>query len=147
MPKTEISEVIKAPRAKVWEVAANPESMLEWWPGSKSVEILSREGNTMTIRGVGESGGREATMTEKWTLHPQEKIEFEFLEGPIRGTSIQRFEEVPEGTKVTWSSDIKFKGVLGGLMARLLWSKVKDSLGEPLEGLAKYIESQLSSTG
>ncbi len=142
MPKTEISRVIKAPRPKVWEVAANPESMLEWWPGSKSVEILSREGNTMTVRGVGESAGREATMTEKWTLYPQEKIEFEFLEGPVRGISVQRFEEVPEGTKVTWSSDIRFKGVLGGLVGRLFWFKVKDSLGEPLEGMAKYIEPQ-----
>lgn len=148
MPRVEESRVIKASRAKVWEVAANPETMLKWWPGSKSVEILSREGNTMTVRGVGAAGGREVTMTEKWTLHPQEKIETEIFEGPILGSSVQRFEEVPEGTRVVWSSDIRFKGVLGGIVGRLFWFKVKDSMtGErsPLVNMGKYIEAQQSS--
>lgn len=143
MPKTEVSRVIKAPRSKVWKVAANPESMLEWWPGSESVEVLSREGNTMTVRGTGTEGGRKVTMTEKWTLHPQEKIEFEFLEGPVRGGSIQTFEEVPEGTKLTWSSDISFKGVLGKILGRLVvGSKAQDRAAQTLEELAKYIEAQ-----
>ena len=142
MPKVVVSRVIKAPRGKVWEVAANPESMLKWWPGSKSVDILSREGNTITIRGTGTEAGREVTMTEKWTLHPPEKIEIEIFEGPILGRSIQTFEEVPEGTKVTWSSDIRFKGVLGRILGRLFWSRVKGSIGQPLEEMAKYIEAQ-----
>ena len=142
LPKVEVSRVIRAPRGKVWEVAANPELMTEWWPGGGSVEILSREGNTITIRGTQTQGGREVSMTEKWTLHPPEKIEIEFLEGPIRGKSIETFEEVSEGTKVNWSSDIRFKGVLGSVMGRLLWSRFKGSIGQPLENLAKYIEAQ-----
>lgn len=141
MPKVEFSKVIKASRAKVWEVAADPESMLKWWPGSKSVDILNRDKNTMTVRGVGTEGGREVTMTEKWTLHPQEKIEIEILEGPILGGGVQLFEEIPEGTKVTWSNDIRFKGILGSIMGRLLWSRVKGTAGQPLEEMAKYIES------
>ena len=137
-----VSRVIKAPRGKVWEVAANPESMLKWWPGSKSLDILSREGNTITIRGTGTEAGREVTMTEKWTLHPPEKIELEILEGPILGSAIQTYEEVPEGTKVTWSSDIRFKGVLGKILAKLIGSRVQESAAQPLENLARYIESQ-----
>ena len=142
MPKVEVSRVIKAPRGKVWEVAADPESMLKWWPGSKSVDILSRERNTITVRGTGTEGGREVTMTEKWTLYPPEKIEIEIFEGPILGKSIQTYEEVPEGTKVTWSSDIRFKGVLGRILGRLFWSRAKGSIGQPLEEIAKYIEAQ-----
>jgi len=116
--------------------------MLEWWPGTKSIDVLSREGNTITIRATGTQGGKEVTMTETWTLHPPEKIEQEILEGPIVGTGIQTYEEVPEGTKVTWFSDINFKGVLGSVMGKLLWSRAKDSLGQPLEDLARYIEAQ-----
>jgi len=142
LPKVEVSRVIKAPRGKVWEVAADPESMLKWWPGSKSVDILSRERNTITVRGTGTEGGREVTMTEKWTLYPPEKIEIEIFEGPILGKSIQTYEEVPEGTKVTWSSDIRFKGVLGRILGRLFWSRAKGSIGQPLEEIAKYIEAQ-----
>jgi len=142
LPKVVVSRVIKAPRGKVWEVAANPESMLKWWPGSKSVDILSREGNTITIRGTGTEAGREVTMTEKWTLHPPEKIELEILEGPILGSVIQTYEEAPEGTKVTWSSDIRFKGVLGKILAKLIGSKVQEHAAQPLENLARYIESQ-----
>jgi len=145
LPKVVDCRVIKAPREKVWEVAANPESMLKWWPGSKSVEILSREGNTMTVRGVGTMGNKEVTMTEKWTLHPQEKIETDIFEGPALGSSVQTFEEVPEGTKVVWSSDVKFKGILGSVLGRLLWLKIKGSVGEPLQNMAKYIEAQQSS--
>jgi len=53
LPKVEVSRVMKVPREKVWEVAADPESMLEWWPGSESVDILSREGNTLIVRAQG----------------------------------------------------------------------------------------------
>ena len=143
MPKVEISRVIKAPREKVWEVAANPKTMLEWWPGSESVEILGREGNTLTVRGVGTMEGRRSTMTETWTLYPPEKIEQEIFEGPIRGRSVQTYEEVPEGTKVTWSSDISFKGIMGKIFGSLLvGSKLQDSFAHILEELAKYIETK-----
>jgi len=143
LPKVEVSRVIKAPRGKVWEVAADPESMLKWWPGAKSVDVLSRERNTITIRGTGTEGGREVTMTEKWTLHPPEKIEIEVLEGPVLGRTIQTYEEVPEGTKVTWSSDISFKGVLGRILGRLfVGSRLQDSIAQTLEEMAKYIEAQ-----
>ncbi|MDH5390305.1 MAG: SRPBCC family protein [Candidatus Bathyarchaeota archaeon] len=143
MPEVEVSRVIKAPRGKVWEVVADPESMLEWWPGSESVDVLSREGNTITVRGTGTEAGRKVTMTEKWTLHPPEKIEIEILEGPVRGRTIQTYQEVPEGTKVTWSSDISFKGVLGKILGRLfVGSKLQDSTAQTLEELAKYIEAQ-----
>lgn len=132
LPKVEVSRVIKAPRGKVWEVAADPESMLKWWPGAKSIDILSREGNIITVRGTGIEAGREVTMTETWTLHlcmhAPEKIEIEILEGPARGRTIQTYEEIHEGTKVTWSSDISFKGVLGKILGRLLvGSKLQES--------------------
>ena len=134
---------MKVPREKVWEVAADPESMLEWWPGSESVDILSREGNTLTVRGTGIEAGRKVTMTETWTLYPPEKIEIEILEGPVRGRTIQTYEEVPEGTKVTWSSDISFKGVLGKILGRLLvGSKLEESSAHTLEELEKYIETR-----
>jgi len=82
-------------------------------------------------------------MTETWTLHPPEKIEIEILEGPVRGRTIQTYEEVPEGTKVTWSSDISFKGVLGKILGRLLvGSKLEESSAHTLEELEKYIETR-----
>ena len=143
MPKVEVSRVMKAPREKVWEVAADPKSMLEWWPGSESVDILSREGNTLTVRGTGIEAGRKVTMTETWTLRPPERIEIEILEGPVRGRTIQTYEEVPEGTKVTWSSDISFKGVLGKILGRLfVGSKLEESSAHTLEELEKYIETR-----
>jgi uncharacterized protein YndB with AHSA1/START domain len=142
LPKVEVSRVIEAPRGKVWEVAADPESMIEWWPGSESVDVLSRERNVITVRGTGIEAGREVTMTEKWTLHPPEKIEIEILEGPALGRTIQTYEEIPEGTKVTWSSDISFKGVLGRVLGRLFLGRLHDSMAQTLEELAKYVKAQ-----
>ena len=143
MPKVEISRIIKAPREKVWEVVADPKSMLKWWPGSSSVEILSRNQNTLTVRGTGTEAGREVTMTEKWILYSPEKIEIEILEGPVRGKTIQTYEEVPEGTKVTWSSDINFKGVLGKIFGRIfVGSRLEESSAHTLEELDKYIMAQ-----
>ena len=91
MPKIEVSRVIKASRVEVWKVAADPQSMLKWWLGAKSVDVLNREGNTLTVRGTGIEAGREFTMTETWTLHPQEKVEIEILEGPARGRTTQTY--------------------------------------------------------
>jgi len=141
-----MSKVIKAPREKVFDVVATPESMLEWWPGAESVEVLSREGNTIIVKGTGTMEGREFTMTEKWTLYPPEKIELELLEGPFYFSTIQTFEEVPEGTKLTWSSDISFKGVVGKILSLFAGSKLKDFSAQTLDELAKYVEAQQAKT-
>ena len=125
---------------------ADPESMLEWWPGAETIEILSREGNTLVVKGGGTMEGRKFVMTEKWTLYPPEKIDLELLEGPFYFKTIQTFEEVPEGTKLTWSSDISFKGVVGKILSIFGGSKLKDFSAQTLDELAKYVEAQQAKT-
>jgi len=137
----EVSRVIKAPRKKVWEVVSDPTSTPKFNPDLKSVEVLSRVGNTITFKSMAIMGGREVKTMNKWTLHPLERMEDEILEGPIdmRGTTI--LEEVPEGTKYTWSGDVSFKGVLGRILGRLfVGSKLQEGTEDWVDKMAKYIE-------
>jgi uncharacterized protein YndB with AHSA1/START domain len=143
LPVIEASRVIKAPRAKVWAVFTDPENQLKWDPeGIKSVKILERKGNTVSWEGRHIMGGREVTLTHKYTLYPTERIE-EVLEGPAVSRGGFKFEEVPEGTKMTLSYDISFKGVIGRIIGRLLVGpKLGEYADQILENLAKYIEAQ-----
>ena len=143
MPKLEASRVIKASRDKVWEVASDPESSLKFDPDTKSVKIIKREGNTVTASTTMMMGGRETTMTEKWTYHPKQRMESEILDGPLVGTGFQTLEEVPGGIKLTMHYDVSFKGVLGKVLGTLFaGSKLKEFAEEFLSKMAKYIEAQ-----
>jgi carbon monoxide dehydrogenase subunit G len=143
MPKIEISHIIKAPRAKVWEVVSDPEATLKWDKNRISVEVHSREGNTIITTHTSILGGQETKNKDKWTLYPPEKIETESLEGPADVKGIQLFEEVPEGTKVTFSYDVSFKGVIGQVIGRFLAGpKLREFADDAIEGLTQYIEAQ-----
>jgi carbon monoxide dehydrogenase subunit G len=143
MPKMEISRIIKAPRAKVWEIVSDPETALKYDKNTKSIEVHSREGNTIIITRTTIIGGQETKSKEKWTLYPQEKIETETLEGPADLKGFQLFEEVPEGTKTTAAYDISFKGIIGKILGRILAGpKLREFADEAIEGMAQYIEAQ-----
>ena len=142
MPKMEISKIIKAPRAKVWETASDPETRPKYDKNMKSIEVLSREGNTVISTHTSIVRGQETKAKDKWTLYPQEKIETESLDGPADVKGVQLFEEVPEGTKVTLSYDINFKGIIGKTLGRLLAGpKLREFADEYIESMAKYIEA------
>jgi uncharacterized membrane protein len=119
MPNVEISKVIKAPRTKVWEAISDPETMPKWDVNTKSAKV------------------------ERWTYYPQERIETETLEGSqVDVKGFQLYEEVPEGTKVTLSYDIGFKGIVGQTLGRLLAGpKLRAFIEETIEGMAKYSEA------
>jgi len=92
-------------------------------------------------------GGREVKTTTKWTLHPPDRMEDEIVEGPVdfRGTTI--LEEVPEGTKYTWSGNISLKGVLGRILGKLVGgSKLQEGAEDSTDKMAKYVEAQLAET-
>jgi uncharacterized membrane protein len=174
MPKVEISKIIKAPRAKVWEAISDPETMPKWDVNTKSAKVLSREGNTVIMTHITVTGGTEAEIKERWTYYPQERIETETLEGSqvdvggteaeikerwtyypqerietetLEGSQVdvkgfQLYEEVPDGTKVTLSYDIGFKGIVGQTLGRLLAGpKLRAFIEETIEGMAKYSEA------
>jgi uncharacterized membrane protein len=143
MPKVEISKIIKAPRAKVWEAISDPETMPKWDVNTKSAKVLSREGNTVIMTHITVTGGTEAEIKERWTYYPQERIETETLEGSqVDVKGFQLYEEVPDGTKVTLSYDIGFKGIVGQTLGRLLAGpKLRAFIEETIEGMAKYSEA------
>ncbi len=139
----EISKIIKAPRSKVWETASDPETRPNYDKNMKSIEVLSREGNTVISTHTSIVRGQETKAKDKWTLYPQEKIETESLDGPADVKGVQLFEDVPEGTKVTLSYDINFKGIIGKTLGRLLAGpKLREFADEHIESMAKYIEAQ-----
>ena len=143
MPKIEISKIIKAPRAKVWETVSDPEARPKYDKNMKSSEVSSREGNTLIETHTSIIRGQETGGKNKWTLYPQEKIETESLEGPADVKGVWLFEEVSEGTKTTIVYDVSFKGVIGKILGRLLaGSKLREFADEYIESMAKYIEAQ-----
>lgn len=137
----EVSKVVKAPREKVFAAYTDFESMPRWSKQVTAVRVVGREGSTVRMESESPSGGCSRVSTAKLTLSPPDGVE---TEGETRFTRTKRtvrFEEVPEGTRVTAVQDVRVKGVWAWVFATGGRGLAESSAREGLESFAGYAES------
>lgn len=85
---------------------------------------MEREGNRLVVEFTSREGRRLYRTLEEVHLYPEERITFRHLKGPLQHASEEfRLEEVPEGTRVTYTGQIEcrmpFLPGIGWLVALL----------------------------
>jgi len=136
----EVSHVVKAPLEKVYAAYTDFEAMPKWSRQVTAVRVVGREGGTVHIESETLSGGRSRISTAKLTLSPPDRVE---TEGETRFTKTRRavrFEEVPEGTRVTAVLDIQVKGLWASIFAPRGRDEAEASAQEGLASFARYVE-------
>ena len=103
--------VSKASKDSVWRAMQDFESYPKWADSTRktrmiSCKIVSREGNTVVCDVEEVVNGRHAKHRERDTFYPKEKIEGEFIDGPLRGTTSMSCTETPRGTRIDLSFDV-----------------------------------------
>ncbi len=134
----EATQLVKAPREKVFQVVADWENWPKWSTLYTSFKATKREGNTEYVKYGGRFLGREFEETAKATLIPPDRIEGEEEED---SKLVFTFDSVPEGTRVTLIRDAETKGVKGVLLRILLPLLWRATFKRELPALAKYVEA------
>ncbi|MDE1763238.1 MAG: SRPBCC family protein [Thaumarchaeota archaeon] len=129
MAQIQASIEINAPLDKVWNVVSDLDSEPRFWKGTKEVQNISKDGNTVT---------REVTIAFKdskcmqtVTIQPKEKIHAQFTKGIIDGTKTILLVPQGEKTKLEAVWDIKLTGMMGmftGMVRKHIQSGTEQAL-------------------
>ena len=142
MPKIHFEKIVKADRVKVFDIAANYESFEKSLPQYfPSIRVRSRRDNVAVVEEHVRIAGRELVMmTKHVTEHPLLHEVF-VIGGDAKGSHIvEKYEQVPEGTKIIVDADLKLKGVLkiAGFFGK---SKITKGFTKIMDEFAKIAES------
>ena len=154
MPKVELQKTFHVSLDKALEFFGNHELYNSVHTRSDtSYTIVSRRDNEILVDVKQEVGGRTINFTNKTVYRLPHSIESETLSGVAKG-SRQRiaFESVPEGTRVTYTTDFKLEfGGMAGTALRLVSGKMmkkmaKESMEEAAEVDRKRLEGEQPQT-
>ena len=146
MAKVQLRKTIRAPIEKVVEYFGNPELYFSMHSSDDaSFKIVSSRENEILVEEERDAGRRRLKTTHKTVLHLPHRIDSEVVSGPGQGSkSTTTFESVPEGTKVTYTMDIKFGGMAGKVLGQLGKKWIKKMMEDEMEAAAeknrKYLE-------
>jgi ribosome-associated toxin RatA of RatAB toxin-antitoxin module len=114
LPKIVYEKIIKADRKKVFELATNYENFQKILPQYfPSVRIISVRGNVSIVEEHLRIAGQELVMMAKHVIDEPTLHEIFIIGGDAKGTQIvNRYEQMPHGTKLTLESNWKLKGLM-----------------------------------
>jgi len=151
MPKVELQKTFHVPLDKTLEYFGNHELYNSVHARSDTTfTIVSRRDNEIVVdvkQDVG--GGRTIEFRSVTVYRLPHSIELETISGVAKG-SRQRvtFESVPEGAKVTYTSDFKmeFAGMAGKALrmvsGKMMKKMIKESMEETAEVDRKHLEGE-----
>jgi hypothetical protein len=150
MPRVELKRTFQVPLDKALEYFGNHEVYNSAHVRSDTTcTVVSRQDNEILVDVKQEIEGRTFNFTNKTVYLLPHSIELETLSGVAKG-SRQRvtFESVPEGTRVTYTSDLKleFAGMAGKALrlvsGKMMKKMIKSSLEETAEVDRKHLEGE-----
>ncbi len=138
---------IRAPRSRVFQVFSsferdNQSGRIQPSENGEVVNVVEREGNRLMVEFTSQEGRKLYKTLEEVHLYPDERITFRHLKGPLHHASEEfRLEEVPEGTRMTYTGQIEcrmpFLPGIGWLVALLYVRPKYESVVKRHMGLLK----------
>lgn len=148
MPKVEVKKVIRVPKEKAVEYFGDADTYFRVHSGKgASYEVISKDGNEVIVCEKRLMGRRQVQSTHKTTYRLPQSIDSRIVAGDGEG-STQRiiFDSVPEGTRVTYVSDLEFGGGVGRVLRKvgkkMIKKLMKDAAEEEAEKDRKYLEGE-----
>lgn len=137
----ENSQIIKAPRERVFQILTDYETWPKFSTFFSRVSVTERNGNIVRLDTDVKLRGRKVRRMEKHVQTPPARIEVEGEMEGVTNTSVWKFDSVPEGTCLTASVDAQLNGwarLLGPIAKRQLSSLLR----KEMQAYAKYIEAK-----
>ena len=142
MTKFSFEKIVKADRKKVFDVVANYEEFQNTLPQYfPSIRIRSKRGNTAVVEEHLKFYGKELVMMTKHVTKYPEIHEVFVIGGDAKGSHFyEKYESVPEGTKISVDVDLKLTGILK-IAAFFGKEKIARGFSKILDEFAKIAEN------
>jgi carbon monoxide dehydrogenase subunit G len=141
-----------APRATVWEVLNDPESMAKTMPGVESFDVHDDRHWTANVKIPLGLGG----LKMKVDMNKVEEREPEFAKLAIKGngvgaimnmeTSFTLSDAADGATAMAWSAEVKVLGPVGSMGQRVLQPIINQQVKHVLAALDAQVQAALHST-
>ncbi len=143
MPKINFVKIIKADRDKVFEITTNFKDFQKTLPKFfPSIRVRSARDDIAIVEEHVRLAGRELVMMTKHVTKPPELHEVFVIGGDAKGSHIvERYEIIPEGTKITVNADLKLHGKLKRA-AFFGKGKIKNDYAKIMDEFAKIAERE-----
>jgi len=138
--------VFDAPRATVWQVLNDPAAMAATMPGVESFDVHDARRWTANVKIPLGLGG----LKMKIDMDKTEERELEYAAMQIKGQGVgammnmvTKFElsDVPEGTKMLWSAEVRIAGPVGSMGQRVLQPIVNQQVQHVLGALDAQVQT------
>jgi len=143
LPKFSFEKTIKAERKKVFDTAANFKEFEKILPKYfPSIRVRSVRDNTAVVEEHVRLAGKEIVMMTKHVTKYPEIHEVFVIGGDAKGSHIiERYESIPEGTKILVNADLKLQGKLK-IVGFLGKTKIKESFSKIMDEFGKIAEEE-----
>ncbi len=137
MARIEVEVEINASIDKVWDVVSDIDDEPKFWKGTKKVNNLSRDGNTINREIT--IAFRDQKCLQEVKLQPKEKIEAKFTKGIIDGEKIISLIPKDEKTILQTIWDIKLTGMMG-VFTGMIKKHIKSGTEQAMQSIKDEIE-------
>jgi hypothetical protein len=137
---------IKAPREKVFDFITDPNKIGKCFPDLKSLQMDGEDKFTAVVKvGVGFIRGDFKFRIAVVEKQPPERVRLKG-NGSGAGSSVDlntviELAQVPEGTKLSYTADVKLGGVIVGLAQRVLGSTTEKTVNNLFDNVRKALET------
>jgi carbon monoxide dehydrogenase subunit G len=135
MVRVQVSRTVDAPQDKIFSIVTDFEKLPSRLPERyKSLQVLERTDNTVTVKETIEYAGREIHQVTRHEMEPGRRLRSEVMEGDTKGTVVEITLEPDAGgtTRVTVDADLKL-GKLGSVLGVFAKGKIKGGLEHMIE--------------
>lgn len=128
---------INATVDKVWNVVSDIDNEPKFWKGTKEIQNISKEGNTINREIT--IAFRDQKCLQEVKMYPKEKIEARFTKGIINGEKI--ISLIPKGEKTILCAlwDIKLTGMMG-VFTGMIKKHIKSGTEQAMQSIKEEIE-------
>ncbi len=147
MIHVEVSDVIKAPRDRVYDLNANYWDWTKLFPDMKSVRLVRKEGDCVILE---VDDVREGLVALTQRAIPPDRIEREVKRRSLEGRAVYSFESLsPNSTRMTLTFDVSLRGKykLASLFARrIIVQRLKEFIFEPVKNASARTDTHSKNT-
>ena len=128
---------INATVDKVWNVVSDIDNEPKFWKGTKEIQNISKEGNTINREIT--IAFRDQKCLQEVKMYPKEKIEARFTKGIINGEKIIYLIPKEEKTTLCALWDIKLTGMMG-VFTGMIKKHIKSGTEQAMQSIKEEIE-------
>lgn len=136
-----------ASREAVWQALLDPKALQASMPGCERFDEVGPSSYDLTIK-VGVAAIKGTYTGNVKVADPVENVSYRLLvsgsgkPGHVQGDATMVLSDVPGGTLVKYTGEVKAQGAIARLGSRLLGGTAKLMIGQFMKGMEKQVEGR-----